>query len=484
MGVVLRAGAGLLTAAALVTATIAMAPPDPGGAPARADTRAKRRDAGGARAGVVRGTVLEYRNLQPSIGRTVVVGGEQTTTDVDGHFAIVAPSGAYDLAVVDPNRTSATFYRGLRRRELLLIHSGDINLVPKGYEKHAAHVDGNLSGGGFDPASSNMASVYFFSTQATRHQTLGGQTHDTRGAGYGPLPLFWIGPQSIAGSIVAVRTTRETVDAGGPATERKGPVVWWEAHRDLKVESGEVATADLDFSRPPMGHIAGQVDADPGLEVTGKSVAYYVLPYSGIPLDGDGRDRRPGRFDFPVPDLRRLAGQYCVNAYDGARGIFSSASKCGVAFGATDATLRLRAPPKLTTIKDRYRDKETISRDTQFGWTAFDGGIYRLAIECGGGSESPNVFVYSTARSAAWPDLGAVGLAFPKVGETCQVSVTGLGPYQGMDEAFSPEGIGAALRKESYSSRSIAPYVTIAPPGQPAVVTPPKQILDDEPPNR
>jgi len=473
-------GIRILTAAALATAVMATAANSAGAAPGRTDPRPKGGEADPAAAVMVRGTVLDYRTRQGCIGRSVVIGGEQTTTDVDGRFAIAAPPGVYDLAIVEPNRSSATFYRGLRRRDLLLLHSIDPNLVPKGYDKHVAHIDGKLSGGGFDPGSSNMTRIYFLSPQVRRDRTLAGQTHDARGAAYGPLTLAWIGPESIAGDVVAVRTTRDKPDAGAPARDGTGSVVWWEAHEKVKVVSGEVAMADLAFARLPMGHIAGQIDVAPGLSVTGRSVHYLVLPNAGIPIDGDGAERRPGPFDFPVPDLRHMPGQYCASAYDGARGIHSFTSKCGLAFGATDVTLKLRAPPKLTTLKERTQQVQTISRDTQFGWTAFEGGIHQLTLHCGGDPENPNVFVYTTATRTPWPDLRAVDVAFPKVGQMCHVSVTGLGPYQGMDEAFSPEGIGSTFPKETYGGRSTEPYVIIAPPGKPAAGKPPRKILHDE----
>jgi hypothetical protein len=443
------------------------------------------RDAGAAAApGMVRGTVLDHRSNLPSIGRLVVVGTAQATTDINGRFAIAAPAGVYDITVVDPNRSSVTFYRGLRRRDPVLIHDGDPNLVPKGHDTHAAHIEGALSGGGFDPTTSNMASVYFFSPQVVRDKILGGPTYGVRSAGFSPLPLSWLGPASITGSLIAVRTTRDKTSAAAQATGDKGPVVWWGAHKDIKVASGEVTTADLTFARLPMGHIAGRIDVDPGLVVTGKGVTYYHLRNRGIPLAGDGKASRSTPFDYPVPDLRHLPGRYCANAYNGDSGVYSTTMKCGVALGTTDVTIRLHAPPKLTTPVHRpnyVADKPTISRDTQFTWTAFEAGpVHQLSLEGG----PPLITVYTTATSTSWPDVESVGVPLPKVGDAYMVSVTGHGPYQGMDEAFSPTGIGMPLPKEAYSARSFEAYADVVPPGKPPVIPPAKQIVDDDGPPR
>ena len=439
---------------------------------------------GAAAPGMIRGVVLDHYSYGPSVGRLIVVGKAQATTDINGRFTIAAPAGAYDVAVVDPNRMSVTFFRGLRRRDPVLVHDGDPNGVPKGQETHAAHIEGTLSGGGFDPKTSNMATVYFFSPQVVRDQTLGGPRYGAQpGAGFGPLTLNWVGPASITGTLVAVRTTREPPTDAAKARGEKGAVVWWEAHKDVKVASGEVTTADLAFARVPMGHIAGRIELAPGLVVSEKSVSYYPLRNRGIPLDGDGRSTREPGFDFPVPDLRRLPGNYCASADDGTYGGFTVAMTCGIAFGATDVTLKLHAPPKLTSPAHQpynLNDKPTISRDTQFAWTESDGKVYRLTLK-----GSPRVSVYTTATSTGWPDLQSVGVQFPKLREGYAVSVTAFGPYPGMDEAFSPTGMGVPFPKEWYSSESIAPYVQVVGPGEPTVIPPAKQVIDDDgPPHR
>ena len=460
----LSRGAPFLIAAALATAPV--------------DATARK---AGAAQGMIRGTVVDHYSYGPSVGRLVFVGKAQTTTDIDGRFSIPAPVSPYDIAVVDQNRHAVTFFRGLQRRDPVLVHDGDPN-VASGQEMHAAHIDGTLSGGGYDPKTSNMATVYFFSPQIVRDKFLGGPTYGAPSTGYGPLTLNWVGPAAITGTLIAVRTTREKpVDATKKPGD-KGPVVWWEAHKDVNVSSGEVTTADLAFARLPMGRIGGRIDADPGLVVGSKSVTYYHLRNRGIPLDGDGLATQEPLFGFPVPDLRHLPGQYCATAYDGTQGNFSITTKCGVEFGATDVKIRLHAPPKLTSPAHKQfdlGDKPTMSRDTQFAWTAFDGGVYRLTVK-----GSPRIDVYTTATTTSWPDLQSAGVPFPAIGEGYAVSVTGFGPYAGMDEAFAATGIAMPLPKEAYSSRSLEPYVKVVAPGTPAVIPPAKQEIDDDGPPR
>ena len=439
---------------------------------------------GRAAPGMIRGTVIDHYSSRPSVDRLVVVGKAKATTDIDGRFAIPAPAGPYDITVVDRNRSAVTFFRGLRRRDPVLLHYGDPNLVPNGYETHAAHIDGTLSGGGYDPKTSNMATVYFSSPQVVRDKTLGGPTYGASSTGFGPLDLTWIGPASITGTLIAVRTTREKPGDPTPASRDKGPVVWWEAHKDVKVSSGEVTTADLAFTRLPMGHIGARIEFDPGMVALGRGVTYFHARNRGIPLDGDGRETRDPLFDYPVPDLRHLPGRYCVNVYDGTRGHFSSTSKCGIALGATDVTIRVHAPPKLTSpaFKQYSHDRVTISRDTRFAWTALDGPVvYRLTLK-----GSPRINVYTTATSTAWPDLQSVGISFPAIKEGYGVSVTAFGPHAGMDEAFSPTGIATPFPSEMFSSQSLEPYVEVVAPGEPAVIPPAKQVDDDDeaPPRR
>jgi len=147
---------------------------------------------GRAAPGMIRGTVIDHYSSRPSVDRLVVVGKAKATTDIDGRFAIPAPAGPYDITVVDRNRSAVTFFRGLRRRDPVLLHYGDPNLVPNGYETHAAHIDGTLSGGGYDPKTSNMATVYFSSPQVVRDKTLGGR----RTARPAPGSARWTSPGS------------------------------------------------------------------------------------------------------------------------------------------------------------------------------------------------------------------------------------------------------------------------------------------------
>lgn len=460
-------GARVGTAVSFVTALTAGASGDVRAAPGR--------DARDVRS--IRGTVLDHVNHQPCVARTIVVGEKRTTTDAKGRFTLPSVPEVYDLAVVEPNRATASFYQGLRRRDLILVQHIDYNQRIPGLPAHAAHVDGNLSGGGFDPKSSNNATVHFFSPHTTRDTTLGGSNHQPRGASYGPLPLFWMGPESITGTVLAVRTTREKTDGDA----KSAPAVWWEAHKELKVASGEVATADLAFNRLPMGRIAGKTEVEgegtKTMEVTGLGITYR-LPVGALGLDGDGRERRPAPFDFAVPDLRHLSGQYCADAYDGARGIFAWSVKCGVSLGAKDVVVKLYAPPTLSTPENDGH----ITREAEFAWTAYSGGVHRLAIECAVSAENPSVFVHSTGTRVKWPDVGAVGVAFPKNGETCKVSVTGLGPYRGMDDAFGPDGVGARFPRDARGSRSREAYVKIAAPGARAKQRP-GQVKDDEAPS-
>src|SRR4051794_8435753 len=72
----------------------------------------------------VRGRVVDRRTSGGLSGRTVIAGGQRTTTTADGAFTLPDVPALYDLAIVDAGGTRVTIYQKLARRDPLLVHDG------------------------------------------------------------------------------------------------------------------------------------------------------------------------------------------------------------------------------------------------------------------------------------------------------------------------------------------------------------------------
>jgi len=67
----------------------------------------------------------------------------------------------------------------------------------------------------------------------------------------------------------------------------------------------------------------------------------------------------------------------------------------------------------------------------------------------------PRIKVITASRSTTWPDLRALGIAFPTLrrafpeGNAAYKCMVGLlQPYASMDDAYGPQGLGAPLPKD------------------------------------
>ncbi len=145
-----------------------------------------------AGAGRVIGTVVDGEGW-PLPGQLVALGAETTTTDRDGRFTLHAGAPSYDLTIATPDRISISIYRGVNRRDPLLVHAlapAEDHSAPTSERSasHAAQIVGKLTGGGPYPLSESAA-VHFASQRASGHQILGGPNGTGAGPGYGPLKV-------------------------------------------------------------------------------------------------------------------------------------------------------------------------------------------------------------------------------------------------------------------------------------------------------
>lgn len=100
--------------------------------------------ASGAAVGMVTGVVRELGSKLPLGGALVAIAGQKTSTDASGHFTLPVSTSTYDVLLLDADGTSASFYVGLTRSELALVHRRTTDsLPPPGHSQ----VHGLLSGG-------------------------------------------------------------------------------------------------------------------------------------------------------------------------------------------------------------------------------------------------------------------------------------------------------------------------------------------------
>ncbi len=162
-------------------------------------------------------------------------------------------------------------------------------------------------------------------------------------------------------------------------------------------------------------------------------------------------------FAASVPDLGRLGGQLCVRV-ESTPG-FSQTEVCGLSAGQSHTTVTLQAPPSLLTPTSGT----PIGPSTGFAWTPYANGVHLLEIESIVPSPAaPSIYVLTSAAATPLPDLAPLGLAFPN-GADYKVTVAGLGPYPGLDEALSADGLGALFPAEIRQSYSETLYTNEMP---------------------
>jgi hypothetical protein len=394
---------------------------------------------------IVMGRVLDATTRKPLPGRLVVIGQDAATTDANGEFTIEVAGSTYDVIVVDPDGTAVSVYLGVSRRDLVLSH--EPSAVPDPWTQ-SARVTGNLLGGGPYPMSSgDSVALYFFSKEVTVTDLLAGSLGSPfDGPTYGPMNLFWNGPSSITGHVVALGSFGHEAGAAKP----------WFVDQVDSLADGDEASVDLPLAPVEFGRISGSIQVAPGYSV-GFRQAGYRLPGSEASVNVVNEKSTSSSFDYTIPDLRSLGGRLCVNAGSAQDPI--RVVRCGIDLGASDITLALRPPPALM----EPAAGASVSNDTPFSWTALDGGIYELAFESDDPQpDSPNIHIFTASITARRPSLVAAGVP-PSRLSAYRWKVGSLGTYGSMDEALGPSGIAADFSGERWVSFSPAVEVTLLP---------------------
>jgi len=392
------------------------------------------------------GTLVDITTRRPLSGRTVAIGTESTTTDAHGEFTFESVPSTYDAVVADGDGTAVTVYQGLQRRDPMLTHRPSPVTEAT---THSADLTGTVSNGGSYPLGrDDLVSVYFFATEVDEHVSIGGLLAPARaGPAYGPMHLSWNGPGCIHGRVFALGSFPQG-DGGARSL--------WTATQELDVATGGSARVNLALGPAQTQRLTGAVQTPVGTSVAFIQVAYRLPAAGGVVALLD-EETSASSFDYVVPDLTSLGGAPCVTA--GTAWPYLVTMKCGVTAEASDLVVVVRAPPVLSMPTAGA----SMTKDGAFSWSPFDGGVHELSLESEYPSRTaPNVDVYTSATSSRWPDLAPIGVAFP-ASTSYGVTISGLGPYPSIDDAFGGGGLGASLPSEIELSSSPPIQVQTSP---------------------
>jgi len=379
--------------------------------------------AGGGR---VSGTVVAIGWGYGTPGRTVVIGSQSTTTKDDGSFTFDQVPDIYDAMIVEPDGTQVSIYYGLTRRNPILSHTASYS-SDLDDPTQMVSISGTLSGDGFPfPVDSgHLVTLYFLADRGHGSAQVTDQ-FGSPGPDYGPIRVGWDGDSSVTGTVVALG------QYGSSATPWLGAFLGSKA---VTLAGGGAVKVDLTLSPLSMGRIAGTVQMYPGNAVLGVSFGYHLPGTKG--KVGFDKCSTKGAFDCELPDLSTLGGEYCLDIEDEHGS--ARATKCGAAIGMTDFSIQVQTPPTFQNPPNG----SSILKSSKLFWSAIQNGVYLL--DAGpdiGTPTAPHIQAYISATQILWPDLQAIGVQFP-IGTTYTCIVTGLVPYQSIDDLASSRGLSA-----------------------------------------
>jgi hypothetical protein len=437
----------------------------------------------------VAGQVVDLRNHRPLAGRLVAIGPKRAVTDADGRFTLAGVPDRYDAVVVEPDRATASVYRGLRRRNPLLVHRS----LDKPEGQHITDIVGTLSGGG-SVEKGDYVVVAFLSHEGSAIDLPAAAAADRQPTypAYGPLRVSWRGPDTITGELVALLVPG-AAPRSPPGSGVGRPALL--AHKTIALGTGFVTTPAIQIDEhncaavpppappsrgptaiplafAPVGerHVALTVEA-PYLDSLALRYRWPALDAElGLPSFGPTHKRLPARpipLEVDVPDLDDLGAVLCVEA---VANHVSSVETCTFPRNAP-AMVKPRLGPTLSMTPGPHDagGKTIFAPTSRASWTRFEGGVQMLAFEAQFSSTAhPSVYIFTEETSAGWPDLTALGILFPADFVDYDIGITGFGPYASLDQALAPDGIGAAALSDRYRAGSSGLFdVMLSPTGAP-----------------
>jgi hypothetical protein len=417
-------------------------------------------------ADAVRGTVVD-ESQRPLAGRVVAIGSARATTDADGRFVLAAAPPSYEAVVADPNGARATVYRGLRRRDPLLVHKpGDWGSRPA----HRGTITGRVEGGPF--TRTDWASVSFASLRTSGEIFLGGVPGARPGPEFGPFMIAWDGPDAISGDLTATRTHTDPLDprdAGAHDGAAPRPRRPWEptvrvtsylAQQHVTLRDGETLTVDLAPVPLPRLQTRVQLQMPPGVWPT-QLYEFYGFRQSHALVHGGGAPLNPRATELEIDmvDARSFGGSLCALAAFG-QGQWILTRACDLPLDKP-ATITLHASPSLQSPAPG----SSLRPETTFSWSASDGAVFELELrDTSPTATDPAIDLYTTDTSATWPDLHVLGIGFPTGSASYHVKIAARGPYATLDDALGPEGMGASFPKELWLAESREVELRVEPP--------------------
>ena len=404
-----------------------------------------------AQAGPITGTVVDGAG-KPLPDQIVAVGGERTTSDGEGRFTLPHIPAGYDLVIASPDHSRAIVYQDLGRCDPVVTHE-----TPRRDARahaHTAKVDVTVTGG--EPAKSSWH-VHFSSPRADADLLIRGLAPDSAGVvNAGTLAIEWDGAETVTGVVMALLMKDQ------PST-----LTPWFAQQQVTVRAGETAHVRLALAKVPVVmRPAGKVTQPDGVPPFDPEYhEHFSVPGSGRALHSTFASRRAA---FAVPDLRAFGIELCAEAFQWNPYFRGHRTQCGVD-PAQGAVLAL--PPAPSFSSPAWDTPATPGM--RFSWSPQPGAVYRLMLATVGRKPTaahPQIDIYTSRTTASWPDLSAVGIAFPTTLTYYGVTIAALGPYASTDDVAAPREPAVPRRRPSdrWSSESQELGVPVRPPLGPA----------------
>jgi hypothetical protein len=376
-------------------------------------------------AGPVNGLVLDAHE-HPLPDQIVAIGADKTTSNGDGRFSFAKVSVNYDLVIASPDGAQATVYQGLTRRDPIVVHKGGRVRAPV----HAAQIVVKLPAG---DAAADTWQVHFVSARALA--AIQGKSQ-----ALGPLAVKWDGADTIDGVVMAQSMRVEKLAI---------PLTLF-AQQSVNLRAGQTVTVELRAAKAPVVRrpppVVSLPKEDPGFDPV--YIEEYRLPGAGVALRGPG----PAASAYDIPDLRGFGLQLCADGFQWNPYVHSRRVQCDADPGKL-TSLALPSPPAFTSPA-----WDTIAAPgMQFAWSAVPNAVYVLALASASGKPTavhPRVELFTTRTTAAWPDLRAVGVAFPRPLAAYAAVVGTQGPHASMDDLVSPQGFGDLTPRDRWSTES------------------------------
>lgn len=339
-------------------------------------------------------------------GVTVVVGGQQVTTDGTGAFSVPSVTTPYDATVLLPAKGSRT-YRGLTRADPILIGQGP-SLNPPNH----GTVTGSVSGGDALPAPADRTAVAWGSPGITWRTNVTNNPWS--------LNVGWGGTSAtITGNVHALQWTLTS----GIPTVYKGHGV---SSGVALAHGGTTSGVAVAMTAPAASTIGGNVTLASGVSLLYKDLTLDFADGASIAVGTDLGAATA--FSYAMPGGIGATGTITASGmYPGSSGTFTRVS--GLAEGSTGSSIALLVP---STYSVPDEDATGVTNGTDFSWTPFPGAVYGVSF-IATTAGNPNYFVITSATSTRIPDLSALGITLPP-GTTYGWSIGPVAPWASVDD--------------------------------------------------